>query len=142
MAAGRRAVFLDTAGCMAILNASEPGHAEASRSFRELGARGVTIVLTDWIVAETGNGLARTAARGRFASAARLMLASRRVELVYVDSALMGRGLALYERRADKGWGLVDCVSFEVMRERGMTEAFTNDRHFGQAGFRSLLEVG
>jgi len=30
---------------------------------------------------------------------------------------------------------LVDAVSFEVMRQRGLNEAFAFDRHFGEAGF-------
>ncbi len=39
----------------------------------------------------------------------------------------------------DKEWGLVDCVSFVVMREHGIEAALTTDRHFIQAGFRALL---
>jgi len=30
-------------------------------------------------------------------------------------------------------------VSFAVMRRLGITEAFTNDRHFGAAGFTTLF---
>ncbi len=41
---------------------------------------------------------------------------------------------------ADKEWSLTDCVSFLVMRERGLTEALTADRHFEQAGFVALLK--
>jgi len=42
---------------------------------------------------------------------------------------------------ADKTWGLVDCVSFVVMRDEGISSAFTNDRHFQQGGFRCLLPM-
>ena len=35
--------------------------------------------------------------------------------------------------------GIVDQVSFIVMRRWGITEAFTNDRHFQAAGFRALF---
>jgi uncharacterized protein len=34
---------------------------------------------------------------------------------------------------------LIDCVSYVVMRERGITEALTTDEHFRQMGFRALL---
>ena len=40
----------------------------------------------------------------------------------------------------DKEWPLTDCVSFVVMKERGITEALTGDRHFEQAGFVALLK--
>jgi hypothetical protein len=47
----------------------------------------------------------------------------------------------MYASRPDKTWGLVDCASFVVMQDEGITEAFTNDRHFEQAGFTTLLPV-
>lgn len=31
------------------------------------------------------------------------------------------------------------CASFLVMEDNGISQAFTNDRHFEQAGFRNLL---
>jgi len=40
---------------------------------------------------------------------------------------------------SDKEWGLVDCLSFVIMRERGITEALTPDRHFTRAGFKALF---
>jgi hypothetical protein len=45
----------------------------------------------------------------------------------------------LYRQRADKDWSLTDCISFVVMRQRGLTEALTGDHHFEQAGFVALL---
>jgi len=47
--------------------------------------------------------------------------------------------LELYKKFSDKKWGLVDCISFVVMRERGVNEALTSDKHFVQAGFRALM---
>jgi predicted nucleic acid-binding protein len=35
--------------------------------------------------------------------------------------------------------GIIDQVSFVVMRRLGLTEAFTNDRHFQAAGFKTLF---
>ena len=41
----------------------------------------------------------------------------------------------LLEKYSDKEWSLVDATSFIVMRRLGITEAFTTDYHFVQAGF-------
>ena len=45
----------------------------------------------------------------------------------------------MYKLMDDKQWSLVDCVSFVVMRERGIGAALTTDHHFVQAGFTALL---
>jgi len=52
---------------------------------------------------------------------------------------LFADGFGLYQGRPDKEWGLVDCVTFVVMKKRGITEALTADEHFEQAGFQALL---
>ena len=49
-------------------------------------------------------------------------------------------GLELYRSRPDKEWSLTDCISFVVMKERGIAEALTGNRHFEQAGFTILLK--
>jgi len=44
-----------------------------------------------------------------------------------------------YSRREAANAGIVDHVSFVVMRRIGITEAFTNDHHFKAAGFTTLF---
>ncbi len=48
-------------------------------------------------------------------------------------------GLELYENRLDKNYSLTDCISMHAMRERGLTEVLTHDKHFAQEGFSLLL---
>jgi predicted nucleic acid-binding protein len=52
---------------------------------------------------------------------------------------MLTRAFQLFSDRADKEWGLTDCVSFVVMADRGTREALTADEHFQQAGFVPLL---
>lgn len=56
-----------------------------------------------------------------------------------MDENIFREGISLYAERPDKTWGLVDCVSFAVMRRHAIQDAFTADRHFIQAGFTCLL---
>ena len=66
----------------------------------------------------------------------------RKLILVVVDGltpALFDEGFDLYRTYRDKEWGLVDCISFVVMRKAGIQEALTFDQHFVQAGFRALM---
>jgi predicted nucleic acid-binding protein len=48
-------------------------------------------------------------------------------------------GLALYEARQDKEYGLTDCISMVTMRQAGISEVLTHDDHFTQEGFIHLL---
>jgi predicted nucleic acid-binding protein len=133
------ASFLDTSGWMALLNTDDRLHASAVAAWREIARRRGTVVVTDWIIAETGNGLARTGLRDAFARAVRLLPSSTEFRLILIDDDLLMRAVELYQARPDKTWGLVDCSSFVVMTQEGIREAITGDHHFEQAGFRRLL---
>jgi predicted nucleic acid-binding protein len=132
-------VFLDTNGWLALLNASDALHATADALWKSLGVQNRSILVTDWIVAETGNGMARTLGRQNFAASVNLLRSSPRVQMIFVTEDIFTRALALYANRQDKGWGLVDCASFASMQQYGVRDGFTSDRHFEQAGFRCLL---
>jgi predicted nucleic acid-binding protein len=47
--------------------------------------------------------------------------------------------MTLLEERPDKTYSLCDAVSFLLMRQRGITDALTTDRHFEREGFVRLL---
>lgn len=134
-------IFLDTNGWLALLNRSESMHAQAIAMWGDIVRGKRPIVLTDWIVGETGNGLARAKDKTRLEIALARILQVARNELIYIDDNLLHKAIDLFNQHADKSWGLVDCASFVVMNERGITESFTSDRHFEQAGFRHLLSV-
>ena len=61
------------------------------------------------------------------------------VEVVPQTSLQFREAFDLYKNRADKEWSLTDCASFNLMKERGITEALALDVHFEQAGFVALL---
>ena len=133
------AVFLDTNGWIALLNADDQYHRQAAECLREIGSLSRPLLTSDWVLAETGNGLARVAARARFAHAVARFTNSPHSDLVRIDAPLFDDALAMYDRMADKAWGLVDCASFLMMRRYGIRDALTVDRHFAHAGFRCLL---
>lgn len=88
---------------------------------------------------EIGNALAKRRYR---AAAVRLLDAIEHdpvVEVVPLSEQLYARAVELYRERPDKEWGLTDCASFVLMRERGIADALTADDHFRQAGFGALL---
>ena len=132
-------LFLDTNGWLALLHTGDAKHQEADGVWRDLISQRYHVVLTDWIVAETGNGSARSRDSLRFAAAAQATIGDSRVELVVVNEELLGaRWNSSGDTRTSFG-GWWTALSFIVMHERGIAEAFTSDQHFEQAGFRCLL---
>ncbi len=88
---------------------------------------------------EIGNALSKQRYRP---AAVELLLSLEndpKIEIVPVSGDLYAQAFKLFSERTDKEWGLVDCVSFVVMRERGITDALTSDDHFRQAGFNALM---
>ena len=128
--------FADAFVFFAAVNARDRHHA---RAVAELSATRGPLVTTAWVVTELADGLSDARTRRTFVTLHARLLADPRFVLVPATQALFERGLELYGRRMDKDWSLTDCVSFVVMRERGITDALTADHHFEQAGFRALL---
>ncbi len=60
--------------------------------------------------------------------------------IIPLDDQLLFRAVIWFEKHKDKAWSLTDCISFEVMSERGITTALTGDHHFEQAGFQIVLK--
>ena len=88
---------------------------------------------------EIGDGLAAVRFRAQALEVIEILQRSSAVEVVPVSPPLFQAALDLYANRGDKDWGLTDCSSFIVMRDRGLTDALTADEHFQQAGFRAVL---
>ena len=129
-------ILVDTLFVVALINRDDQYHRKAvelSEIFE-----GSRLIVTDAILLEIGNALA-SGYRAEAALAIEQFLDSEEVDIIRLDPDLFGRALELYKSRSDKFWGLVDCISFLVMKERGIGEALTFDRHFVQAGFRALM---
>jgi predicted nucleic acid-binding protein len=132
-------VFADTNYWVALTDPRDQWNARALAAARSLASR--RLVTTDEVLTEF---LAFFAERGRHfrevaTLTARAILQDRSVEVVTQTHDSFLSGLAYYEDRPDKGYSLTDCVSMTVMRVRGLTDALTNDEHFRQEGFRTLL---
>ncbi len=64
-----------------------------------------------------------------------------KIDIIWVDAALHREAMDLLIARLDKTYSLCDAVSMVLMKERGMTNALTTDRHYEQEGFHRLLKA-
>jgi uncharacterized protein len=61
------------------------------------------------------------------------------VTVLPLEAALLQDALMLFRARSDKTWSFTDCISFEIMRQRGIALALSADHHFRQAGFQTAF---
>lgn len=132
-------LFLDAAFAIALSAPADQYHARAIELADELENSSTRLVTTEAVLLEIGNALSKQRYRRAAVQMLRSLYTDPGVEIVAVANSLVLRGLAMFSRHADKEWGMTDCISFAVMRERGIRAALTSDRHFEQAGFEILL---
>ena len=129
--------FADTFYFLALLDSREARHPQAAAASRDSQLR---LVTTEWVLAEFGDAYCHPQDRADFVALHRSFVNHPRVKIILADTHLFRRGVDFFEQRQDKEWSLTDCISFLVMRDEGITQALTGDRHFEQAGFNALLK--
>lgn len=134
-AASRRALFVDTAGWMAMTDAADPAH-EASRRERDSCLEtGGMLVSTDYVIDET---LTLIRVRLGLRAAERWWAqvdTSPRIRWERIDASRAMQARKRFFEWTDKDFSFTDCTSFVVMEELSLRRALTTDRHFSQAGF-------
>lgn len=132
----QRRIFLDTVSIQAIYNSRDQYHVRAIALLPEIEKAEAWV--TEAVLIEVGNGLSAVNRQGAV-EFIRLCYETPNIHVVKFETELMDRALRLYGDRADKTWGLIDCISFVAMREQNIIEAATADNHFVQAGYQALL---
>jgi len=129
-------IFIDTGAFLALEDESDQYH-EAALQFREqvLRKKRYEMITTSYILDET-----LTLIRFRINIKASVDFSkeirkSKVVKIVHVSREMEGKARDIFERYDDKDFSFTDCVSFVVMWEMGIKEAFAFDEHFNQIGF-------
>ena len=129
-------MLLDTSGLLCLHNRAEPLHMDARTLYHAARIRVThSYVLAEFVALAHARRLPRMAAL-TFVSD---LIENPDIATVWVDEALHREAMALLLVRPDKTYSLCDAVSFVLMRQWGITEALTTDRHFEQEGFQRLL---
>lgn len=130
-------VSLDTVGLIALWDESDQWNAVATKAYELMRLRKTRIVTTSWILVECGNAASRRPYRHEVSKLRRLL--ERAGNLIIPSDSQVDAAWEDYARRGPGAAGIVDLVSFIVMRELGITDAFSNDVHFRTEGFITLF---
>lgn len=129
-------VFVDTSALLAVLDADESKHRACVDEWTRLVSGDETLMTSSFVVVEVfalvQRRLGLDAVRALETSVMPL------VHVVWIDSAIHRRAVSALLAASRKKLSLVDCASFEVMRDFGIRSVFTLDRHFSEQGFERV----
>jgi predicted nucleic acid-binding protein len=126
-------VFLDTSGLYAVFDRDDANHSRAKSRWVEWLRQGAALLTNNYVLLETAALL-----QHRIGVMAVRALHEDVIPLLQVDwiSEEQHRaGMEAMLAAARKKLSLVDCVSFQTMRNRGVRTAFCFDAHFREQGF-------
>ncbi len=130
-------VFLDTVGMLAVWDQTDQWHQAAHACFVQLLASRSELITTPHVLLECGNAAARRPYRSVVNRLRKQLETGNRLVTPTADD--WQRAWLAYENGEADAAGIVDHVSFVVMRRLGITTAFTNDKHFRAAGLETMF---
>src|SRR3990172_538844 len=135
-----KSVFVDSFAWIAAINKSDNYHDVTLRIIADLLGKNSKLFTTNYVIIETINALSKKEYRNTVVEFIHKLEKSPSVEIIGITEDTYSNAWKLYQERMDKDWGITDCTSFEVMRMFNIKRAFTNDKHFEQAGFSLMVK--
>lgn len=138
----KRDVFVDTSGLHALINKRDANHAAAAVLVGKRIRTGCKLVVTDYVVDEAVNLVKVRGGHHLALRVLELLEQSVAIRIEWIGAERFTATKMFLRKHADHDYSFTDCTSFVVMRELGLRQALTSDRHFQEAGFETLLPVG
>ena len=131
-------VFVDTSAWIAVSDVRDKYHQAARVTYQRLLEAHYTLITTNLVVAETHILIRRTGGHAQAMHFLQSLRGSPRLQRVYSDLSLETAAAAILEAHPDQDFSFADALSFALMQEQGIEEAFTFDSHFAVLGFQRL----
>ena len=128
-------VFLDTVGLIAVWDTSDQWHEPAAAAFNKLLSASTRLFSTSYVLLESGNAASRRPYRRRVSALRQYLIHAN--SLIDPTAEEIEAAWDAFDRSDAGQAGIVDQVSFVVMRRLGLKRAFTNDEHFRAASFET-----
>ena len=131
-------IFIDTGALVARYITRDQYHVRANECWHKLERTRSELVTSNFVVDEALTLLARRATYAFAVERARSLYASRAMRIMRPTEADELDAISYFSKFADQTVSFTDCVSFALMKRRGIQEVFAFDRHFELAGFKCL----
>jgi uncharacterized protein len=128
-------IYVDTGPFLGRYLARDQYHERSVEGWARVERTTTRCFTSNFVLDELLTLLGRWAGPSFAAQRARIILASDRLVILRPDLEDELAAVELMEKFGDQGVSFTDCISFALMRRRGLTRAYTFDRHFALAGF-------
>jgi len=131
-------IFIDTAAFLAVLNANDQFHLPARENWDSILASDSAVFSSNYVILETTALL-----QHRFGVEAVRLFESEVlpiIDIIWVEETVHRQGMSALLTANRRDLSLVDCTSFEIMRQTGLDAVFTFDPHFSERGFNVIPE--
>jgi len=131
-------VLVDTSAWIAIISPRDRFHLPAKSFYGDILAQRRPLLISNLVVAETYIHLRQMLGHQKATSFLDLIERSSLIRCVWSDRELETRARDILRRYGDQDFSYTDAVSFALMQQLQLTDAFAFDRHFSTAGFVQL----
>ena len=132
-------LFVDTGAWFALADKSDQHHSQAVKVYPKLLSSCHHLTTTNLVIAETYILIRHALGHQPAIRFLKSIAASPRVIKIYSDSALEEAAESILWKYQDQAFSYTDAVSFALMEQYNIMEAFSFDQHFGTAGFTLKL---
>ncbi len=128
-------LFVDTGAWFALADKSDQHHSRAVKIYPKLLSSCHHLTTTNLVIGETYILICHAIGHQQAIRFLQSIAASPRVIKIYSDSALEEAAENILRKYQDQAFSYTDAVSFAVMKQYGIIQALSFDRHFVIAGF-------
>ena len=126
-------VFVDTSAFLAVLAADDEYHATAAAIWRQLVTDEEPLVTNNYVLVETLALLQRRIGLNAVHAFQAKIVPSLMIR--WIDESQHHQATLSVLNANRRQLSLVDCASFQTMRQDSIARAFTFDQHFAEQGF-------
>ncbi|MFH1148268.1 MAG: PIN domain-containing protein [Pseudomonadota bacterium] len=131
-------IFIDTSAFYALLDAKDPAHGVAKEYFMHCK---YPMLTTEFIFAESLSLITKRLGKGIAVRFGEGLRTSKMIRISHSSEELLDKAWEEFVRFSDKGFDLIDCLSFVTMDSFDIKSAFSFDRHFVQRGFHIVPPI-
>ena len=133
-----KSVFVDTSAWIALINLRDKYHLVAKKFYGDVLAQKRRLLISNLIVSETYTNLLRLLGHHKAVLFLNTIEQAPAIQCICSDPKLEVQARDILRRYDDQDFSYTDAVSFALMQQQNLTDAFTFDHHFSVVGFTRL----